>query len=270
MDTTNWLRLLWLPCLLVVTAPSAEPAPGPKVLEGGLAKSRALLVALHGSSRRFKSSEELARALLNELDAPARRAGVRVLVPVLPDAARGWRGRTEGRHGTLVHDGSVPWISPPGEAAVRELIDHALEHTRVDPERVGLGGHGAGGTAALLLAAREPERFSGLVLWSSSPAPLWDDQQRVVGLAQDPVPRLRGLGLYLWTGDDDEILDRAAVALLLERWDAELQRDGGRAAIHEHGEGGHGFGKRGARRGLEAFKTWRGHGKGKLRGRERR
>ncbi|GJM20859.1 MAG: hypothetical protein DHS20C15_07740 [Planctomycetota bacterium] len=242
----------------------------PKVLEGGLRSSRAVLVALHGGSRRFKSSEELARALLNELDAPARRVGVRILVPVLPDEARGWRGETQGPQGVTVHDGSVPWISPPGEQAVRDLVTRAVERERADPERVGLAGHGAGGSAAILLAARDPQRFSGLVLWSTSPAPYWDAQQRVNGLVEEPVPRLRGLGLYLWTGEDDEQLDRPAVALLLDGWAAEVKRAGGRSAIHEHGEGGHGFGKQGVRRGLKAFKAWRGHGGSKVGGRERR
>lgn len=280
MDILRRLRRLLLPVSLAlgalvpgipepVGASRAGPARAPEVLEAGLRSSRAVLVALHGSSRQAKSSEELARALRNELHAAARRAKVRVLVPVLPDAARGWRGETEGPHGLLVHDGSVPWASPPGAAAVTAVVDGLLEDGRADPERVGLGGHGAGGTAALLLAARDPARFSGLVLWSSSPAPLWDEQRRVVGLVEDPVPRLRGLGLYLWTGDDDAVLDRASVALLLESWDAEQRRAGGRAPIHEHGEGGHGFGERGARRGLQAFKAWRGHARGKAGGRER-
>lgn len=244
--------------LSVASGGDSERVELPKTLRAGPRRAACLVIALHGGSWNHKSSEELARGLLNELEGPAKRAGVRLLVPILPDAARDWRGSTPSPEGTTIHDGRVPWMSPPAEAALLALIEAELGRG-VDPERVGLAGHGAGGTAALLLTARHPERFNGVALWSSSPSPLWDAEGRVVGLVEDPVPRLSGLGLFLYTSDDDAWLDREALRRLERSWEAQLLGKGGRALIRERGSGGHGFGKRGALNGLRALASWRGH-----------
>jgi pimeloyl-ACP methyl ester carboxylesterase len=230
--------LLSLVLLLALVAPAPAPAPAPAdaPLVGGRPNSRALVVALHGGSWTGRTPPQLAERMRAELDGEARRAGLRLVVPVAPASSEddAWQ---------------VPWRTAAGEALVLRVISDELEGGRVDPRRIHLAGHGAGATGALHLAARHPELIAGVAAWSGAPSPLWDDERRVVGLADDPVAGLREVAVYLWTGVDDEHLDRAALALLTAGLRRQRDGPGALPLVIESGEGGHGYGP-GPRAGL--------------------
>jgi acetyl esterase/lipase len=215
----------------------APAAPTPEApLVGGRLNSRALVVALHGGSWTAKTPPQLAERMRAELDGEARRAGLRLVVPVAPDSGEG-------------EEWQVPWLTPAGEALVLRVISDEVEAGRVDPRRIHLAGHGAGATGALHLAARHPEIIAGVAAWSGAPSPVWDEKRRVIGLASDPVAGLRDVAVYLWTGTDDEHLDRAALALLVDGLRRQRDVPRSRPLLIESGEGGHGYGP-GPRAGL--------------------
>lgn len=215
--------------------PRADPpaAPDPPVVAhaGGRTRSRSLVIVLHGGSWTGATPEELARRAVGDLHDEARRARLRLLAPEGPE----------------VEGGRVPWLTDEGRRRVLALVDRELAAGRCAADRVTLAGHGAGATGALHLAASHPERFAAVAVWSGTPPPLWDAERRVVGLAPDPVPGLAGVPVYLWTGDDDPVLDRAA----LEHFVSAMAAAGSRHALTwEHGPGGHDLGPRGPRAGL--------------------
>jgi phospholipase/carboxylesterase len=86
-----------------------------------------------------------------------------------------------------------------GAAARRVLdcIDVACDRYHVDPDRVFLGGYQTGGTAALRLALRNPERFAG-VISVGGPFP-----RGASPLAQ--LRRIRSLPILLAQGRDSEL-----------------------------------------------------------------
>jgi pimeloyl-ACP methyl ester carboxylesterase len=211
------------------------------ILEGGKTRSKALVVVLHGGSWKPKSPAELARSALDALSSEARKRKLRLLAPPAPAECRS----------------SVPWIEPAGEALVMALIVSELQAGRAVADRVYLAGHGSGATAALVLAARHPEKFAAVAVWSGTPPPLWDENRQVVGLAHDPVPYLRGVPVYLWTGDDDPILDREALRLFVDGMQAEAQLDRAYVLHWDHGSGRHDYGAAGPRQGLKFLQARR-------------
>ena len=225
------------------------PAP-PAALEGGRRGARTVVVVLHGGSFRPREPDELARRARDALDADAKRLGLRLLVPVAPAELLA-ASRTAGL--------GSPWASAAGRELVLALLDAERAHRRLDPRRVHLAAHGAGVAAAVHLAAAHPRRFAGLALWSGTPEPLWerteDGGRRLVGLAGDPVPRLSGVPVYLWTGDEDELLDRAVLERFVTGMRAAAREDGGRTRLRRaHGPGGHDHGP-GPREGLRFLKS---------------
>jgi pimeloyl-ACP methyl ester carboxylesterase len=228
--------------LLVLAAfpPASGDPPGPTLdaLEGGRSSARGLVVFLHGGSFDGTPAVDLARRALSEVSSAARKEGLKVLVPVAPPGCTS----------------SVPFLEPEGEAAVLDALEAELARRRVDPGRVTLAGFGSGGTAALVLAARHAGRFAAVAAWSAAPPPLWerlpDGGRRAVGLAPDPVPELGGVPVFLFTADDDKILDREALALFVGGMSAASARDPTWELTWERGRGGHGFGSDGPRAGL--------------------
>jgi len=246
------LPLLLLALLFPLPSPAppattarAPAAPADAPLVGGRVNSRALVIVLHGGSWTGRTPPQLAERMRAELDGEARRAGLRLVVPVAPDGGED-------------DEWQVPWLTAAGEALVLRVITDEVEAGRVDPRRIHLAGHGAGATGALHLAARHPELIAGVAAWSGAPSPLWDEERHVVGLAGDPVAGLREVAVYLWTGSDDEHLDRAALALLTDG--LRRQRDGPRSRplLIESGAGGHGYGP-GPRAGLRFLAGQRQH-----------
>ncbi|HTE05794.1 MAG TPA: hypothetical protein VK824_06330, partial [Planctomycetota bacterium] len=130
-----------------------QDRPGPVVLEGGRAGSRALLVALHGGSFAGAEALQLAERCRDELHAAARAEGLRLLVPVAPDPETVETVPVEGATDRGTHESGaarpvqgvyqVPWLSAAGEARVLALIDEELAAHRADPARICLAGHGA-------------------------------------------------------------------------------------------------------------------------------
>jgi pimeloyl-ACP methyl ester carboxylesterase len=269
-------------------ARTSSPEAIPEVLEGGRKRSRRLVLVLHGGSYRPRTPRELAERALEPLDDAARRLGLRTVAPLVPDGWLSWDrdgsqealGATTGQGGSSPdgNDASTIWASPEGEALVLAYLDRELLRKRVDPDRVYLAGHGAGATAAVQLAARNPGRFAALALWSGTPSPVWAwpgaaadakgtmsgsqvssarAAPRVVGLVDQPVPRLADVGVYLWTGLDDEILDREALGLFVARMRQHEELGLGHVLVWETGPGGHDYGPRGARAGLEFLKGCR-------------
>ncbi|MGQ0553454.1 MAG: PHB depolymerase family esterase [Planctomycetota bacterium] len=227
--------------------PAARPTTSPTPLVGGQERSRALLVALHGGSWKGRAPQQLAERLLRDFTGEARRAGLRLLVPIAAAADGGVSANAEAGGDPVGQSGwSVPWTSAAGQAQVLELITAELRSGRIDARRIYLAGHGAGATGALQVAARNPEVFAGVAVWSGTPAPLWDEHQQVIGLVDDPLPGLRGVPVYVWSGTDDEALDRGALALLL----AGLREPRSAPVLIESGLGGHGLGP-GPRAGLQ-------------------
>ena len=223
---------------LLVSPPALIPAPRSRLdeppLVGGRTNARALVVALHGGSWTGHKPRQLAERMLAELDGEARRAGLRLVVPVAPSNEHE-PGRDE--------PWQVPWLTPQGEADVLGILSRELESGRIDSRRLHLAGHGAGATAALHLAARHPELIAGVAAWSGTPAPLWDEDGRVVGLADDPVTGLAGVAVYVWTGTDDRHLDDAALQLFTSGLRRQREAGGGRPLRIESGAGGHGYGE---------------------------
>ena len=235
---------LILALCLLATAPvraiAGDDPSLPATLEGGLPGSRALVVALHGGSFGGRPPAELARRLLTDLSSEARAASLRLLVPIAPATP----DTADAEHYV------VPWLQPEGEALVWSLIRRETAAHRADPGRILLAGHGAGATGALTLAARHPELVAGVAAWSGTPEPLWDDQHRIVGLAEPVVEGLRDVPVFLFSGRDDPILDRRALSLLVDGLRAQEQAGGTSRLVWLEGDGGHGFGKAGAARGL--------------------
>jgi pimeloyl-ACP methyl ester carboxylesterase len=229
--------------ILLLLALPASIAPGepPAALEGGLPGSRTLLVALHGGTFTDRPPLELAQRLLTDLSSEARAAGLRLLVPVAPAAP------DTAEPGRYV----VPWLRPDGEALVWSLVERERAARRLAGERVLLAGHGAGATGALTLAARHPDRVAAVAAWSGTPEPLWDDQQRVVALAEPIVAGLKTVPTVLFTAHDDPWLDRPTLSLFLEGLQAQAAASPDSAPfLHLQGEGGHGFGRQGPARAL--------------------
>ncbi len=234
--------------VLAGTAEDDREAPGTPVLEGGRERSRILIVVLHGGSWKPTPALELARRALRELDDDARQLGLRLLAPVAPPSAV-----DPGED----FDPSLPWLTPAGEDTVLRVVREAVgKGGRTDPLRIHLAGHGSGATAAIHLAARYPDLFAGVAAWSGTPSPLWNAERRVVGLVDDPVPKLNPVSVYLWTATDDPVLDRGALARFVDGM--VRQRAGGDGApwLWEQGEGHHGYGP-GPEAGLRFLKQQR-------------
>jgi poly(3-hydroxybutyrate) depolymerase len=226
--------------MLLVT-PLARAADAPVVLQGGLPGSRALVVALHGGSFRGRPPLERAQQLLADLSSEARATSLRLLVPVAPEPPPG-------------EDYVSPWLLPAGEAAVWNLVAAETAAHRVDAARVYLVGQGAGATGALTLAARRPDLVAGVAAFSGTPAPLWDESHRVIGLAEPVVAGLRKIPVFLFTARDDPLLDRDALRFFVDGMTRQKKECGGPGLTWIEGEGGHGFGSNGPARGLRFLK----------------
>jgi predicted esterase len=244
------------------------PAPAlPTVLEGGRKRSRRLVLVLHGGSYRPRTPRELAERALAPLEEAGQELGLRLVAPIVPENLLLWNSPGS--------EASTVWASPAGEELLLAFLQQELRRKRVDPRRVYLAGHGAGATAAIHLAARHPGRFAAIALWSGTPAPVWarpksgppgppgpqrgemTHERKVVGLLGDPVPRLETVGVYLWTGESDSILDPEALALFVERMRDHAQRGSGHDFVWHSGPGGHDYGAAGPRAGLEFLKQHR-------------
>lgn len=230
----------------VIDGPGDRPSVGDDdfALVGGLEGSRAVVIALHGGSFRGARSPELARRTLNELSSAARKARLRLLVPVAPRAAEASARR-----------GQTPWTTPEGEARMLRVIAMEMDAGRIDRRRLHLAGHGMGATAALTLAARNPRLFVAVAAWSGTPEPLWDGDRNVVGLAEPVAEGLVGLSVYLWTADDDPILDVETLDVFVKamrdvRGQARVEKARRGEFEWERGEGGHGYGPDGPERAL--------------------
>jgi len=237
-----------IPLLLMLLAPVAL-ADGPVVLSGGLPGSRALVIALHGGSFSGRPPAERAERLLLDLSSESRATGLRLLVPVAPEADR----RTAEVY-------RVPWLAPGGEGLVWALVEQEVEARRADARRIFLVGQGAGATGALTLASRRPELVAGVAAWSGTPEPLWDEQRRVIGLAEPVVAGLRTVPVFLFTARDDPLLDRDTLRLFVEGLAAQQKVAGGPGLTSVEGDGGHGFGSNGPGRGLRFLRDLR-HGR---------
>lgn len=232
------LRLLHVLLVPVLALPSGDEPPH-SVLEGGLSGSKALVIALHGGSFDDLPPAELARRLVTDLSSEARAAGLRLLVPVAPPQPAAGAARYV-----------VPWLQPEGEALVWALVRREVAACRADARRIHLAGHGAGATGALTLAARRPDLVAGVAVWSGTPEPLWDEDRRVVGLAEPVIQGLRSVPVFLFTARDDPVLDRAALGFLVEGLQRQADATGSQGLLWIEGEGGHGFGRAGPARGL--------------------
>lgn len=246
------MRITCLLLLLFGVAVSgvAWRAGEPIVLEGGRSGSRGLVIALHGGTWTGKPARERADRLKTDLSADARRASLRLLVPVAPEPGE----PGAGKHGQPWH---VPWLSPEGDALVLALIEQELESGRADPRRVYLAGHGAGATGALMLAARHHDLIAGVAAWSGVPSPLWDENRRVIGLTEDVVAGLRRVPVYLWSGEDDEVIDRETLGFFVRAMRQQAEQLDGAELRWEQGPGEHGFGAQGAGCGLRFLKKQR-------------
>ncbi|MFT7464350.1 MAG: pimeloyl-ACP methyl ester carboxylesterase [Pseudohongiellaceae bacterium] len=210
-------------------------------LEGGRERSKSLVIVLHGGSWKPRPVVRLARSAMEALSSEARRSKLRLLAPLAPVECRS----------------TVPWLEPAGEAAIMSLLDLELAERRASADRVYLAGHGSGATAALVLASRHPERFAAVAAWSGTPPPLWDASQEVVGLASDPIPGLKGVPVYLWTGNEDPILDRGALRFFVEGMEAAAALDSTYELLWDRGAGGHDYGQEGPREGLKFLRAHR-------------
>jgi len=279
-----------LSCSFAVLVRAAEPsvhddASRPLALEGGRSTSRALVVVLHGGSYRARAPEDLAQRALQALDDEARRLGLRLLAPLAPDELL-----SSGEPGT---DPATPWSTRRGEEQVLALVEQEVAARRADPARIMLAGHGAGATSAVRLAARHPQRFAAVALWSGTPEPLWDGVPgappsgsliggagepehdaasrpaaagpTVIGLVDDPVPALASVPVYLWSGHEDRSLDRQALALFVGQMREQQALGRGHELHWEHGPGEHDYGP-GPRRGLQFL---RDRGRARASGRQR-
>jgi pimeloyl-ACP methyl ester carboxylesterase len=237
--------LFTLLAAVAVATTGAGDESGPLVLEGGRSGSRALVIALHGGTWSGKPPRARAERLKTDLSSDARRAGLRLLVPVLPS-----RAESEG-------DGHVPWLSPEGEALVLALIEQEVESGRADELRVYLAGHGAGATGAMMLASRHHDLIAGVAAWSGVPSPLWDEDRSVIGLTEDVVRGLRRVAVYLWSGVDDEILDRDTLRWFSRALEHQREQLDGAPLLIDAGPGEHGFGEQGPAKGLRFLKKQR-------------
>jgi poly(3-hydroxybutyrate) depolymerase len=246
MRTTFFTALLICGIATAAVPAGGPDGSGPLVLEGGQGGSRALVVALHGGTWTGKPPSERAQRLKTDLSSDARRAGLRLLVPAVPE-----RSDDDDR------EGHVPWLAPDGEALVLALIGQEVEAGRADPQRVYLAGHGAGATGALMLAARHHDLIAGVAAWSGVPSPLWDEDRRVIGLTEDVVRGLRRVPVYLWCGDDDPIIDRETLRWFVRELSNQTEQLGGSELFQDQGRGEHGFGKHGPGRGLRFLRKQR-------------
>lgn len=239
-------------CLGLLCPETLSPSAGPAsltascdredgALEGGKERSKSLVIVLHGGSWRPRPAVQLARSALEALSAEARRRKLRLLAPVAPIQCRT----------------TVPWLEGPGEALVLDLIDREVDAGRAHADRVYLAGHGSGATAALVLASRHPQRFAAVAAWSGTPPPLWGETQEVVGLAPDPVPGLKGVPVYLWSGNEDPVLDREALRFFVESMKDAADLDSSYELDWDRGPGGHDYGEEGPREGLKFLRARR-------------
>jgi poly(3-hydroxybutyrate) depolymerase len=103
------------------------------------------------------------------------------------------------------------WSDPVSEAAVLELLDHAVASWPVDPERIAVTGFSMGGSGAWFMAARHPERFSAAIPVAGIPA-------------LDPDP---AVPVYAIHSRQDEIVELAPAEQAIEK----LLAKGGHAEL---------------------------------------
>jgi len=248
-----------------------QPASLPEALEGGRRKARGLVVVLHGGSWRPRTSEELARRALEALDRTADKVGLRLVAPTLPGGATAPLASSAGGQRVQAAPAGVPWLAPDAVWLIRALINQEVERGRADPRRVYLAGHGAGATAALHLAARDPDSVAAVALWSGTPSPIWTFEPEpdagagpaserspvVLGLLDEPVPALRTVPVYLWTGDQDDVLDRDTLDVFVRQMRASEELGLGHRLLWERGRGRHDYGVDGPESGLRFLKQHR-------------
>jgi predicted esterase len=246
--------------------PLEEPL---ETLPGGKRRGRGLVIALPSGSFSPRDPLELSERTRQDFDDAARREGLRLLVPVAPPGLLRWK---DGEARELEEPVTVPWSTKRGERLVVDLLERELAAGRADPRRLYLAGHGAGATAALELAARHPQLIAAVALWSGTPAPVWElvtppagvgngveveRARRTVGLVGDPVSSLSDVPVYLWTGSEDELIDREALQLFVQQMGAAAAAGRGHVLVWDQGAGGHTLGLRGPRAGLKFLKRRR-------------
>lgn len=159
-----------------------RPAAGPGTL-------LPLVLFLHGAGERGDDNTAQLRYLPQWLCAPPLSTAYPsiLIVPQLPGMRR-W--------------GSVHWSvgkrvyseTPSAELlAVRAILDHVLDTSPADPDRVYLTGLSMGGFGAWEMASRWPERFAAL-----APICGGGDVTRVAPLA--------GLPVWAWHGGADDVV----------------------------------------------------------------
>lgn len=131
----------------------------------------------------------------------------------------------EGKH-------QVPFIvvvpqCPEGELwtdteALVSLLDEVMGTHPVDPDRVYLAGYSMGGNGAWYLAYKHPERFAAISPMSG-PANTWW------------VDRLRGLPIWVFHGEKDEVVPERESREMVEA----LRAEGGQVRLSLNPERGH-------------------------------
>jgi predicted peptidase len=107
------------------------------------------------------------------------------------------------------------WSLPEVERATLAVLDDAIGRYGGDPRRVALVGNSMGGFGAWALAARHPERFTGVVPVAAAVVrPGWTpypDDARLVPRGRDPRPSVAaaiaraGLPVWIFSGEEDAV-----------------------------------------------------------------
>ena len=187
----NRIFTLFLACALVpVSVVAAERMTRETLLSGGRnrtyylfvpeaakkAKPAPLLLLLHGSGRNGKS-------LVEKWESLAKKEG---LILVGPDAlpGPGW---------------NVPADGPEFLYDIVELLEQQLD---IDPRRVYVFGHSAGGGQALLMALLESEYFAAVAVHAGA---MHESHVPLIGRA----PRKTPIGI--WVGTEDALFPLSVV-----------------------------------------------------------
>ncbi len=182
------MRLLRLMGLLTsIGAAAVSAAEWPKTVERILitssfdgSKQRAMFAVAPGSATRSREARPLLVALHNWSSGYNQPGSI----PWAEGAiARGW---------VFIHPDFRGANTGPqaggSEAAIRDVLDAVREAQRranVDPRRIYLTGYSGGGHAALLVAARSPEIWAGVSVWSPiTDLKAWHSESRERGLVR--------------------------------------------------------------------------------------
>jgi len=101
------------------------------------------------------------------------------------------------------------WGDEPTEKFVLELIEAMKRSTKIDTNRIYLGGHSMGGYGTWTLGGRHADLFAGLTAFAGAATPYRDpaDRKTPIAIQEGILPNLRNVPIWCYHSKDDPRVD---------------------------------------------------------------